>query len=170
MKEQISKNAPFFASLLMFFVFAAFFIYFNIINFNNFFFYYLVFICFSSIFFMSRTYQLTVNNSMAEWLINYQGGFTRRGLPGEIAFHIAKTFDLKLRFVIFLFQSFFYSLYLLLIYYFFRNIRINTIILFAIFTPIFLIYHIAELEVLARKEIFLFIGYIWFYNISKKEN
>ena len=38
------------------------------------------------------------------------------------------------------------------------------------FTPIFLIYHIAELEVLARKELFLFIGYIWFYNISSKES
>ena len=42
--------------------------------------------------------------------------------------------------------------------------------MFALFTPIFLIYHVAELEVLARKELFLFIGFIWFYNISNREN
>ena len=39
------------------------------IRFNNFFKYYLIFICFCYIFFMSRTYQLEVNNSMAEMLI-----------------------------------------------------------------------------------------------------
>ena len=26
--------------------------------------------------------------TLADWLINYQGGFVRRGLPGEIAFHL----------------------------------------------------------------------------------
>ena len=139
-------------------------------NFNFYFFIFIHSILLLAVFHLYKKHLVGNDSSISEWMINYQGGFTRRGLPGEIAFHIAKTFDLKLRFVIFLFQSFFYSLYLLLIYYFFRNIRINTIILFAIFTPIFLIYHIAELEVLARKEIFLFIGYIWFYNISKKEN
>jgi hypothetical protein len=107
---------------------------------------------------------------ISEWIINYQGGFTRRGLPGEVAFIIAQTLDLKLRFVIFLFQSFFYLTYLYLIYNFFKNIKLNIYIIFAIFTPIFLIYHVAELESLARKEIFLFIGYLWFYNISKKDD
>ena len=46
----------------------------------------------------------------SDWLINYQGGFVRRGLPGEVAFHIAKFFDIKLRVVILLFQIIFYSL------------------------------------------------------------
>jgi len=139
-------------------------------NFNFYFFIFIHSILLFAVFHLYKKHLVGNDSSISEWIINYQGGFTRRGLPGEIAFHLAKTFDLKLRFVIFLFQSFFYSLYLLLIYYFFRNVRINTIILFAIFTPIFLIYHIAELEVLERKEIFLFIGYIWFYNISKKKN
>ena len=110
------------------------------------------------------------DSTISEWIINYQGGFVRRGLPGEVAFHIAKFFDIKLRVVILLFQIIFYSLYLFLIYRFFKDIKFNTIIIFTIFTPIFLLYHIAELEVLVRKEIFLFLGYLWFYNISNEND
>ena len=106
---------------------------------------------------------------ISEWIINYQGGFTRRGLPGEIAFHVSKFFDLNLRFVIFIFQASFYTIYLILIFNFFKKIRFNVIFLLAIYTPIFLLFHLGEVESLARKEIFLFIGYIWFYNISSKE-
>ena len=110
------------------------------------------------------------DSTISEWIINYQGGFTRRGLPGELAFQIAKFFDFKLRVVILFFQVTFYSLYLFLIYRFFKDIKLNAVILFAIFTPIFLLFHIAELEVLVRKEIFLFLGYLWFYNISNEKD
>lgn len=110
------------------------------------------------------------DSTISEWIINYQGGFTRRGLPGEIAFHVAKYFNSSLRFIIFIFQSATYVFYLYLIYYFFKKIKLNLIFIFAFFTPIFLIYHLAELEVLARKEIFMFIGMIWFYEISKKKS
>ena len=49
-------------------------------------------------------YKSSVGNdsTISEWIINYQGGFTRRGLPGEIAFHLAKYFNTSLRFVIIL--------------------------------------------------------------------
>ncbi len=131
--------------------------------------YILSIICFA-IFWLYLKHTVGNDSTISEWMLNYQGGFTRRGLPGEIAFHIANFFEIKLRFVIFLIQSIFYTSFLLLIYYFFKNIRVKTIILFAIFTPIFLLYHVAELEILARKEIFLFIGYIWFYNISSNSD
>jgi|TARA_B110000977_G_C11022443_1_gene471868 hypothetical protein len=123
-----------------------------------------------SIFWLHQKSSTGNDSTISEWIINYQGGFTRRGLPGEIAFHIAKIFDVKLRFVIFIFQSTTYILYLYLIYYFFRKIKLNLIFSFAFFTPIFLIYHLAELEVLARKELFMFIGMIWFYEISKRQS
>ena len=117
-------------------------------------------------------YKSSVGNdsTISEWIINYQGGFTRRGLPGEIAFHLAKYFNSSLRFIIFIFQSVTYVFYLYLVYYFFKKTKLNLIFIFAFFTPIFLIYHLAELEVLARKEIFMFIGMIWFYEISKRES
>ncbi len=139
-------------------------------KFNNYFTFYLITIFVFASIWLYLKHSVGNDSTISEWIINYQGGFTRRGLPGEVAFQIASYLDLKLRFVIFMMQTFFYSLYLFLIYQFFKKIKINLVILFAIFSPIFLIYHIAELEVLARKEIFLFIGYLWFYFISKNEN
>ena len=131
---------------------------------------YLSSLAFLSIYWLYYKSSVGNDSTISEWIINYQGGFTRRGLPGEIAFHLAKYFDLSLRFVIFVLQSITYVSYLYLIYFFFKKIKLNLIFIFAFFTPIFLIYHLAELEVLARKEIFMFIGMIWFYEVSKKES
>ena len=142
----------------------------NYKQFNIFFLTFITFIFFIAVFYLHQKHTDGSDSTISEWMINYQGGFTRRGLPGEIAFHIALFLDLKLRFVILLMQIFFYLLYIFLIYEFFKKVKINSVVLFALFTPIFLIYHVAELEVLARKELFLFIGFIWFYNISNKEN
>jgi hypothetical protein len=128
-----------------------------------------------SLIFIFATFWLYIKHSVgndwgiSEWIINYQGGFTRRGLPGEISYQISKFFDFNLRFIIFLTQTIFYSIYLVLIYNFFKRVKFNIVFLLAIYTPIFLFFHVAELESLARKEIFLFIGFIWFYNISSKE-
>ncbi len=135
-------------------------------KFNNYFFIYLSLLFLFGIFWLYIKHSVGNDSTISEWLINYQGGFTKRGLIGEICFQIAIHFDLSLRFVIFLFQSLIYSIFLILIYKFFRNIPTNLIIILSIFTPIFLLYPVAEIEVLARKETFVFIGLILFLNIS----
>jgi len=135
-------------------------------KFNNYFFIYLSLLFLFGIFWLYIKHSVGNDSTISEWFINYQGGFIKRGLIGEICFQIAIHFDLSLRFVIFLFQSLIYSIFLILIYRFFRNIPTNLIIILSIFTPIFLLYPIAEIEVLARKETFVFIGLILFLNIS----
>ena len=138
----------------------------NIRKFNNYFFIYLSLLFLFGIYWLYIKHLVGNDSTISEWLINYRGGFTKRGLIGEICFQIAIHFDLSLRFVIFLFQSFIYTIFLILIYKFFRNIPINLIIILSIFTPIFLLYPVAEIEVLARKETFVFIGFLLFLNIS----
>ena len=138
----------------------------NIRKFNNYFFIYLSLLFIFVIFWLYIKHTVGNDSTISEWLINYQGGFTKRGLIGEICFQIAKYFDLSLRFVIFLFQSLMYSIFLFLIYRFFRNIPTNLIIILSIFTPIFLLYPLAEIEVLARKETFVFTAFLLFLNIS----
>ena len=135
-------------------------------KFNNYFFIYIFLLFLFGIFWLYIKHSVGNDSTISEWIINYQGGFIKRGLIGEICFQIAIYFDLSLRFVIFLFQSFIYSIFLILIYRFFRNIPTNLIIILSIFTPIFLLYPIAEIEVLARKETFVFIGFLLFLNIS----
>jgi len=138
----------------------------NIRKFDNYFFIYLSLLFLFGIFWLYIKHLVGNDSTISEWFINYQGGFIKRGLIGEICFKIAIYFDLSLRLVIFLFQSFIYSIFLILIYRFFRNIPTNLIFLLSIFTPIFLLYPVAEIEVLARKETFLFIGFLLFLNIS----
>ena len=106
------------------------------INFNNFFKYYLIFIFFSSIFFMSRTYQLDVNNSIGEWLINYQGGFGRRGLLGELFTQISLKFNFPIRQIILYFLYLIFVVYYSLIYLFFRDIKKNKLIIISVLSPL----------------------------------
>lgn len=132
------------------------------LNFNKYFPIYLLILGFCAIIFLYTKHTVGNDSTISEWIINYQGGFTRRGLIGEISFHIAKLFNSDLRFIIFLFQVFSYLIFLYLTYSFFRNLKVNLVILFSIFTPIFLLYPVAEIEVLARKEVFLYIYFLIF--------
>ena len=91
------------------------------------------------------------DSTISEYLINYQGGFTRRGILGEIIFQVAKYFDFGLRFTIFLTQLLIYFIYLILIYLFIKNLPKNILTKIAIFSPVFLFYPLAEIEILARK-------------------
>ena len=135
-------------------------------KFKNYFILYLSFLLLFGIFFLYVKHTAQSDSTISEWIINYQGGFTKRGLIGEICFQIAQFFNLSLRFVVFLFQSIIYSVYIFMIYKYLKNININYLILFAIFSPIFLIYPVAEIEVLARKELFVFIGFLLFLYFS----
>ena len=142
-------------------------------NFNYYFFIYLSFLAFCAIIHLYTKHDVGNDSSISEWIINYQGGLTRRGLLGEICFHIAKFFSSELRFVIFIFQSISYVFLLILNYYFFKDIKQNILTVFAILTPIFILYPIAEIESLGRKEVFLyiyFLGVIYFCNDRRDYN
>jgi len=118
---------------------------------------YILFLTIVSIFYLSALNQVATYNAMAEWVVNYQGGFVRRGLIGEIIFQLSGFFELNLRFVFFILQSFLYLLFYFLIYDLLKKLKLNYFILLAIFSPIFIIFPIAELEAIGRKEVLIFI-------------
>ena len=98
------------------------------------------------------------NYLFAENLINYEGGFIRRGLLGSIAYFFYQSLDVnpKLFFLII-----YYFLYLILIFIFFyfinslkkENFYLSTIL---IISPATLFFIIFDNESLFRKEYFLF--------------
>ena len=45
---------------------------------------------FFSVFFLYRKHHVGNDSTIAEWLINYYGGFTKRGLIGEISIFSSK--------------------------------------------------------------------------------
>ena len=113
-----------------------------------------------SYFFLSIKYQVGNDSTISEWLINYEGGFTKRGIIGQLAIEFSRFFNSELRFTIFIMQCFTYLLYFFLLYNFLKNLKYERVVILSIFTPIFILYPIAEIEVLARKEIIVFSFFI----------
>ena len=137
----------------------------NTLKFNLCFKIYLITLFLFAVFFLFQKYNNSVEWTISEWLINYQGGFTRRGLIGEIVFQFSKIFSITLREIIFTFQVVTYIIFYSLLYKFIRDINKSLLLVFAIFSPLFVIYPIAEVEVLARKEVFVFISFLTVANI-----
>jgi len=100
------------------------------------------------------------DSSISEWLINYQGGFTRRGLGGELGIALANLLDISLRRSFFIIQTITHTSYLVLIYFYFKELKFNIVQFFALYAPMFLLYPIAELEALGRKEVILFLFFL----------
>ena len=105
----------------------------------------------------------------SDWLINYQGGFTRRGLIGEILFQIYDLTTFKLSILILVLVS---SLYLVFYYFLFNSIKILKISwlnLLVFLSPLFFLYPITNSKVTGRKEIMLiaFFSFLAFF-LKKK--
>ena len=131
---------------------------------------YLIILYLFAVFFFFQKYNNYVEWTISEWLINYQGGFTRRGLIGEIIFQISKLSSLTIREIILTFQITTYLLYFYLLYKFLKDTNNNILFIFAIFSPLFVIYPIAEVEVLGRKEIFIYVSFLLVVNIFSIKN
>ena len=131
---------------------------------------YLIILYLFAVFFFFQKYNNYVEWTISEWLINYQGGFTRRGLIGEIVFQICKLSSLTIRETILTFQITTYLLYFYLLYKFLKDTNNNILFIFAIFSPLFVIYPIAEVEVLGRKEIFIYVSFLLVVNIFSIKN
>ena len=126
-------------------------------NINSYLTFYLFVLFLFGLFFLFIKHEVGNDSTISEWIINYFGGFTKRGIIGQICIYFANLFSVDLRNIIFGFQTIILGVYFLLIYFFLKNVKVDRILFLSIFTPIFILYPIAEIEVLARKEIFIFI-------------
>ena len=129
-------------------------------KFKNYLILYLSFLFFISIFVLYTKHNVGNDSTISEWLINYSGGFTKRGIIGEISIFFSRLFDQNLRDIIYIFQLSILGIYYILVYIFFKNLYLERYFLLAVFSPIFLIYPVAETEVLARKEVFIFVLFL----------
>ena len=137
-------------------------------KFNKFFFYYLNVLFLFSIIFLTKKHLVGNDSTISEWLINYEGGFTKRGLVGQIIIIITNFLEINLRQTILYSQIIIVATYFILLFKLFKNLKSNKILLLSIFTPVFILYPIAEIEVLARKEVFIFCIFLIYLNLSSK--
>ena len=74
------------------------------------------------------------DSTISEWLINYTGGFTKRGIIGQICIFFSRLFSYELRDIILYFQIITIAVYYILVFNFLKNVKCDRIFLLAIFT------------------------------------
>lgn len=132
---------------------------------------YIIFLFLLSSFYLCSVYLLNVNNAMSEWVINYGGGFVRRGFIGEIIFQLSDFFKINLRDCFLILQILLYFFYYILIYWIFSAFKKNFLLWLAILSPVFFSFGLYELEALGRKEILMYIFFSYnFYLFYKFKN
>lgn len=136
---------------------------------KKYFIFYLIFLFICGVIFLFNKYNVQNNWTISEWLINFEGGFTRRGFLGQIAFEVAKFFNIQIRSAILLIQTISYLIFIILIYNFLKNTKINFLSRLSIYVSIFLLYPVAEVESLVRKETIIFILFIIFLLFASKK-
>ena len=129
---------------------------------KNFFKVYISLIFFFSIIILYNKFLHPTDWTTSEWLINYHGGFIRRGLIGELLLQINQFININPRYLVYIFEILLLSSYYYLIINFFKKINFSPILILVIFSPLAFVYPVAEAETLARKEILLFCIYIIF--------
>ena len=70
------------------------------------------------------------------WLSNYQGGFVRRGLPGEIFFQLNEILNLHLGWFAFIFVCFLYIFFYFIFFNLIKEIKLNKTFIFCFFSPL----------------------------------
>jgi len=104
-----------------------------------------------------RFFQNNTAYQFDPWFSNYQGGFVRRGLPGEFFYQIYNFINIHPGWMIFIFvillYIFFYFNFINLI----KNIKINKLFILAILSPISFYFPVLNSKATGHKEIlFLF--------------
>ena len=80
--------------------------------------YYLSILLFFCVFYLQHKHAVGNDSTISEWLINYSGGFTKRGIIGQFCIYFAKYFDLNLRDSILIFQITILIIYFTTLYFF----------------------------------------------------
>ena len=136
----------------------------------KFFKYYILISLATSIFFLYHKFQFPTDWTTSEWLINYQGGFVRRGLVGEILIQINSFLNFEIRNLVFIFEIFLLFIYYFYIIVFFKKVDFSPLIILIIFSPLGFLFPVTETEAIARKEVLLFCVYLLYLSSILKRN
>ena len=114
---------------------------------------------------------IAFNWTFQDWLINYEGGFVRRGLTGELILILTNIFfqnnlqyyyGINVHLVYFFSISLFCLIYHIFLYRLIKNEELNLEKFFIILSPLSIPFIIYNISAIARKEILLFITILFF--------
>jgi len=114
------------------------------------------FISLSTILIIINFYNFVLERSpvqYSDWLINYQGGFVRRGLIGEFFYRVYTFFNIPLDIVVLFFVSLFYLFFAFFFIKILKKISFNLTNTLIIFSPLSFLYPFMDQKVSGRKDI-----------------
>ena len=130
------------------------------------------FFIFLTLFSLFKLYDNSLNRDAwqyGEWLINYQHGFVRRGLTGEIIFILSRFFSNNIQITFLLLISTICILYYYNSYKLIKSIKLNFIHYIIIFSPLFYLFFVVISKVGVKKEILLYLFYVFYLlNLTSK--
>ena len=130
---------------------------------SSYYLYYILILIVFGVFILYSKHDVGNDSSLSDWLINYSGGFVRRGLVGQIVLEFAYFFSIKLRDAIVIFQIISFVTYYVLVFFLLRRTITNRLLILSVFSPIFILFPIAEIEAFGRKEIFILLIVILYF-------
>jgi hypothetical protein len=104
---------------------------------------------------------------IGDWLINFQGGFVRRGLGGYMINIVSDFLNLKLNYTVSYIQIICYLTYISILFFSFYRKKIDVWFIILLLSPVTLLFRILDPYAVGRKEIilyFLFAIYLLFLN------
>lgn len=103
-----------------------------------------------------------------DWLINYQGGFVRRGFFGEVIYFIATNFKISILTLVYLTSSFFFFTFIMVYYQCLKKNLTSGLLLIYLFLPSTLLFTFFDPLAIGRKEslVMLFISLYTFFLIN----
>ena len=125
---------------------------------------YFIYLTFNCIFLLYyHLDQFPLKYVYTDWLINYEGGFVRRGFLGQIIYKISLISKINFENIL-LFQIIGYLLYFGSITRFLQKIKINFFWILLIFSTISFLYPFAELEATGRKDIYVILLFQYLFD------
>ena len=117
--------------------------------------------------FYNFTKELSVGQ-YSDWLINYQGGFVRRGLIGEVLYQIHSLLSVRLDLIIFITVSLLYVLFYKNFLKIIKTLNYHFLNILIIFSPLSFVWPVMEEKASGRKDIiFLFLLSVVALNLKK---
>jgi hypothetical protein len=105
-----------------------------------------------------------------EWLISYASGFQRRGLFGSFILGVADFLELNPLWVIFALQILGFAILLVMLFRKLTRQNLPVVSLIAVFSPMALCYSLVDEAVVGRKEMFLYILCLAWFEFCKNQS
>ncbi len=119
---------------------------------------YMAVVAFVTLIYAFINIKIKANWAIGDWLINYRGGFVRRGLTGEIALRLSHLLSVSPLIIVALLQLFFYAVILYAVWKLLAKTNWSLWLVLLIFSPATLAFHVLDPTAGSRKEIILFAG------------